>query len=68
MLHSTSQAMDMGGTLEIRQRVVVAPSMETQLGDLDPSLMEPAHLDMGLGMQLQMLQQRAQRVTWGINR
>jgi hypothetical protein len=61
---STNRAMDMQGTLEIHQEVV-APSMETQLGDLDLSLM--AHLVMGLGIQLQMLQQRAQQVTWGID-
>jgi hypothetical protein len=63
---STNQAMDMQGTLEIQQEVV-APSMETQLGDLNRSLMELAHLVMGLGIQLQMLQQRAQQVTWGID-
>jgi hypothetical protein len=30
-------------------------------------LMELAHLVMCLGIQLQMLQQRAQQVTWGID-
>jgi hypothetical protein len=64
---STNQPMGMQGTLEIHQHLV-ALSMETQLGDLDlPSLMEPAHLVMGLEIQLQMLQQRAQQVTWGID-
>jgi hypothetical protein len=63
---STNQAMDMQGTLEIHQEVV-APSMETQHGDLHRSLMELAHLVMCLGIQPQMLQQRAQQVTWGID-
>jgi len=64
---STNQPMGMRGTLEIHQQVV-APSMETQLGDLELlSLMEPAHLVMGLAIQLQMLQQRVQQVTWGID-